>query len=82
MSTKRYADESKIEAARQIVEYGRPVAGIAERLSGAAGRAHRIATHGVRIVWAFLVQCTNYGEIAYKVKDLQSGMPDYTYNAP
>ncbi len=25
MSTKRYTDEFKIEAVRQIVEYGRPV---------------------------------------------------------
>ena len=32
MSTKRYTDEFKIEAVRQIVEYGRPVAEVAERL--------------------------------------------------
>ncbi len=32
MSTKRYADDFRIEAARQIVEYGRPVAEVAERL--------------------------------------------------
>lgn len=33
MSTKRYTDEFKIEAVRQIVEYGRPVAEVAERLA-------------------------------------------------
>ncbi|UNP27596.1 IS3 family transposase [Lysobacter gummosus] len=32
MSAKRYTDEFKIEAVRQIVEYGRPVAEVAERL--------------------------------------------------
>jgi len=32
MSTKRYTDEFKIEAVRQIVEPGRPVAEVAERL--------------------------------------------------
>ncbi|HGM5514050.1 TPA: IS3 family transposase [Stenotrophomonas maltophilia] len=32
MSTKRYTDEFKIEAVRQVVEYGRPVAEVAERL--------------------------------------------------
>jgi transposase len=32
MSSTRYTDESKIEAVRQIVEYGRPVAEVAERL--------------------------------------------------
>lgn len=32
MSTKHYTDEFKIEAVRQIVEYGRPVAEVAERL--------------------------------------------------
>lgn len=32
MSTKRYTDEFKIEAVRQIVDYGRPVAEVAERL--------------------------------------------------
>lgn len=32
MSTKRYADDFRIEAARQIFEYGRPVAEVAERL--------------------------------------------------
>ena len=31
MSAKRYTDEFKIEAVRQIVEYGRPVAEVAER---------------------------------------------------
>ncbi len=31
MSTKRYTDDFKIEAVRQIVEYGRPVAKVAER---------------------------------------------------
>jgi len=32
MSTKRYTNEFKIEAVRQIVEYGWPVAEVAERL--------------------------------------------------
>lgn len=32
MSAKRYTDEFKIEAVRQIVEYGRPVTEVAERL--------------------------------------------------
>ena len=32
MSMKRYTDEFMIEAVRQIVEYGRPVAEVAERL--------------------------------------------------
>ena len=32
MSAKRYTDEFKIEAVRQIVEYGRPVAEVAQRL--------------------------------------------------
>lgn len=32
MSTKRYTDEFKIEAVRQIAEYGCPVAEVAERL--------------------------------------------------
>ena len=32
MSMKRYTDEFKIETVRQIVEYGRPVAEVAERL--------------------------------------------------
>lgn len=32
MSTKRHTDEFKIEAVRKIVEYGRPVAEVAERL--------------------------------------------------
>lgn len=32
MSTKRYTDEFKIEAVRQVVEYGRPVAEVAKRL--------------------------------------------------
>lgn len=32
MSTKPYTDEFKIEAVRQIVEYGRPVAEVAKRL--------------------------------------------------
>jgi len=32
ISTKRYTDEFKVEAVRQIVEYGRPVAEVAERL--------------------------------------------------
>lgn len=32
MSTKRYTDEFKIEAVRKIVEYGRPVVEVAERL--------------------------------------------------
>jgi len=32
MSTKRYTDEFKIEAVRQMVEYGRPGAEVAERL--------------------------------------------------
>lgn len=32
MSTKRYTDEFKIEAVRQIAEYGWPVAEVAERL--------------------------------------------------
>lgn len=32
MSSTRYTDEFKIEAVRQIVEYGRPVAEVAERL--------------------------------------------------
>lgn len=32
MSTKRYTDEFKTEAVRQIVEYGRPTAEVAERL--------------------------------------------------
>lgn len=32
MSKKRYTDEFKIEAVRKIVEYGRPVAEVAERL--------------------------------------------------
>jgi transposase len=33
ISTKRYTDEFKIEAIRQIVECGRPVAEVAERLT-------------------------------------------------
>ncbi len=32
MSAKRYTDEFKIEAVRQVVEYGRPVVEVAERL--------------------------------------------------
>ncbi|MNC41852.1 Transposase [compost metagenome] len=32
MSTKRYTDEFKIEAVRQIVEIGRPASEVAERL--------------------------------------------------
>lgn len=32
MSVKRYTDEFKIEAVRQIVEYGRPMTELAERL--------------------------------------------------
>lgn len=32
MITKRHTHEFKIEAVRQIVEYGRPVAEVAERL--------------------------------------------------
>jgi transposase len=32
MSVKQYTDEFKIEAARQIVEYGRPVTEVIERL--------------------------------------------------
>ena len=31
-STKRYTDEFKIEAVRQIIDYGRPVAEVTERL--------------------------------------------------
>lgn len=32
VSAKRYTDEFKTEAIRQVVEYGRPVAEVAERL--------------------------------------------------
>lgn len=41
MGTKRYTDEFKIEAVRQIFEYGRPVAEIAKRL-GVSIRLGRI----------------------------------------